>query len=192
MKYVVILQARTTSTRLPAKALLPIAGYPSVSLAALRAANAGGEVIVATSDDASDDALAAEVQTHQIRVVRGSLHDLLARFHRATDSLSDNDIVVRLTADNVVPDGHLAQDLASALHGFRQEYSVSSIASKQVALRTGRARRFVFVHYAKLTCPRQVHSIENTLARGCKGTVDRPFTLRPRSRMRTSAICDAR
>ena len=191
MKYVVILQARTTSTRLPAKALLPIAGYPSVSLAALRAANAGGEVIVATSDDPSDDALAAEVQTHQMRVVRGSLHDLLARFHRATDSLSDSDIVVRLTADNVVPDGRLVQDLAFAF-AIPTWNTCFKHRLKAGCLTDWEGRRFVFGHYEKLTCPRQVRSIENTLARGCKGTVDRPFTLRPRSRMRTLAICGAR
>ena len=41
MRTVVLIQARTVSTRLPGKALLPIAGYPCVVLAALRAANQG-------------------------------------------------------------------------------------------------------------------------------------------------------
>ena len=37
MKTVAIMQARTVSTRLQGKALLPVAGYPSAVLAALRA-----------------------------------------------------------------------------------------------------------------------------------------------------------
>jgi len=180
MKYVVILQARTTSTRLPAKALLPIAGYPSVSLAALRAANSGGEVIVATSDDASDDALAAEVQTHQIRVVRGSLHDLLARFHRATDSLSDNDVVVRLTADNVVPDGHLAQELAFALRDSDMEYL--SQASPQSRLPYGlggeafRVRTLRKAHLSATSAFDREH-VGPWMQRNCRSAIHTPSAL---------------
>jgi spore coat polysaccharide biosynthesis protein SpsF len=122
MKHVVILQARTTSARLPGKALLPVAGYPSAVLAALRAANTGSDVIVATSDEPSDDALVAELLKHKIRVVRGSLHDVLGRFHQAAYSLPDNCIVVRLTGDNVVPDGQLVQELALALDTSQLDY----------------------------------------------------------------------
>ena len=91
-------------------------------LAALRASNTGVEVIVATSDDASDDALAAELHKYEMRVVRGPLHDVLERFQQAADSLPENHIVVRLTGDNVVPDGHLVQELASALDQSDLEY----------------------------------------------------------------------
>ena len=55
MRTVTIIQARTSSTRLQAKALLNVAGYPSAILAALRAANRNHETILATSDDRSDD-----------------------------------------------------------------------------------------------------------------------------------------
>ena len=180
MKYVVILQARTTSTRLPAKALLPIAGYPSVSLAALRAANAGGEVIVATSDDPSDDALAAEVQTHQMRVVRGSLHDLLARFHRATDSLSDSDIVVRLTADNVVPDGRLVQDLASALHDSDMEYLFQASPQSRLPYGLGgeafRVRTLRKAHLSATSAFDREH-VGPWMQRNCRSAIHTPSAL---------------
>jgi spore coat polysaccharide biosynthesis protein SpsF len=100
-----IVQARTTSTRLPAKAFLPLGGFPSAVLCALRAANRGADVVVATSNDASDDDLAALLAGAGVRVVRGSLDDVLARFVDALDGLADDVPVVRLTADNVVPDG---------------------------------------------------------------------------------------
>src|SRR5437762_2117617 len=122
MNHVAILQARTTSSRLPGKALLPVAGYPSVVLAALRAGNKGSDVIVATSDDHSDDALVEELLRHEIRVLRGSLHDVLGRFHHAADTLAEDCIVVRLTGDNVVTDGQLVRELASALDQSVLEY----------------------------------------------------------------------
>jgi len=59
---VIIIQARTASTRLPAKALLPIAGHSSAILAALRASNRQHHTILATSDRPSDDVLAGEAQ----------------------------------------------------------------------------------------------------------------------------------
>ena len=122
MKTVVIMQARTNSSRLPRKALLPVAGYPSAVLAALRAANTGIETKVATSDDPSDDALAAVFAQHQIRVVRGPMEDVLARYALATVELSEDDVVVRLTGDNVVPDGGFVQELVSAFSQSGVEY----------------------------------------------------------------------
>lgn len=105
MTGVVILQARTNSSRLPAKVLLPIAGMPVVVLAARRAANTGRRVIVATSREPSDDGLAAIARSAGIEVYRGSLDDVLGRFVDALSAFDDEAIVCRLTADNVFPDG---------------------------------------------------------------------------------------
>ena len=52
-----ILQARTNSTRLPAKALLPVNNLPMSILAAERAKNNFSKMIVATSNEKSDDLL---------------------------------------------------------------------------------------------------------------------------------------
>jgi spore coat polysaccharide biosynthesis protein SpsF len=70
MKTVAILQARTTSTRLPRKALLRVEGFAVPVLAALRAGNRGMETIVATSDDASDDELATVARSHNLTALR--------------------------------------------------------------------------------------------------------------------------
>lgn len=113
----VVLQSRLSSTRLPGKAMLTAAGRPMVVLAAERAGTTGAEVVVATSDRAEDDVIAAAVESAGIRVVRGPLDDPLRRFAIATADLSDDDVVVRLTADNVVPDGELVSLLATELAG---------------------------------------------------------------------------
>lgn len=112
----IVLQVRTSSARLPAKALLPVAGVPAAVLAARRAASAGAEVVVATSDDAGDDVLAGLLTDAGLRVHRGSLDDPLTRFVGAARDLPDDAVVVRMTADNVVPDGALVGEVVAALH----------------------------------------------------------------------------
>ena len=74
----VVLQARTSSTRLPGKVLLPVCGMPIVVLAAKRAARDGLDVVVATSNDPSDDNLAATIQQHGLKCLRGALDDVLS------------------------------------------------------------------------------------------------------------------
>lgn len=87
--------------------MLPVGGLPLAVLAAKRAGNTGREVIVATSNEASDDALSQLVLSHGIHCVRGSLENTLQRFVQALDGYSADTLVFRLTADNVFPDGLL-------------------------------------------------------------------------------------
>lgn len=111
MRGVAVLQARTGSSRLPGKALLPVGGLPMAVLAARRAANAGHLVIVATSEDAEDDRLAELLADHDVACFRGSLNDVLGRVVGALRHFDDEQIVFRLTADNVFPDGSLLDEV---------------------------------------------------------------------------------
>ncbi len=70
---------------------------------------------LATSVHPTDDLLAETAAGYGLRVVRGSLEDPLARFALATDDLTDGDLVVRLTADNTVPDSSFIKELAAEL-----------------------------------------------------------------------------
>ncbi len=110
----VVLQARTGSSRLPGKVLLALCGLPIVVLATRRAARDGLETIVATSSHASDDGLVETLKAHDVSHVRGPLNDVLARFIAATADLGDGDICVRLTSDNVFPDGDFVRRLVAA------------------------------------------------------------------------------
>lgn len=111
MTTVVVIQARTNSSRLPGKVLLPICGLPVVVLAAKRAGNTGRKVIVATSTEKSDDGLAQIVLQHGIECFRGSLENTLLRFVNALSTYDESTIVFRLTADNVIPDGPLLDEI---------------------------------------------------------------------------------
>jgi len=119
---IVILQCRTTSRRLPAKVLLPIGGFPIAVLAAKRAANTGREVIVATSSEPEDDALVRQLESHDLRVIRGSLDDVLSRFATALGSIENERVVFRLTADNVFPDGALLDEIEKAFDEKKLQY----------------------------------------------------------------------
>lgn len=111
MNSVVVLQARTNSSRLPGKVLLHLAGMPVVVLAANRASNTGRPVIVATSNERTDDALANVLKKYKISCYRGSLNNTLLRIVSALEYYSDDTLVFRLTADNVIPDGLLLDEI---------------------------------------------------------------------------------
>lgn len=118
----VVLQVRMSSGRLPAKALLPVAGIPMCVLAAHRASRAGLDLVVATSQERSDDLLARIVTASGHRVARGPLNDVLQRFTVATADLRPDDLCVRLTADNIFPDSDLVHTLIDAMASEPVEY----------------------------------------------------------------------
>ncbi len=111
----IFLQARMSSSRLLGKSLMNISGYPLVVLSALRAGNTGIKVVVLTSTDSSDDILYKTVLSYGINCIRGDLKNVLSRFGLASNKLNldKNSLIVRLTADNVVPDGKLIEDVIS-------------------------------------------------------------------------------
>ena len=104
MRYITILQTVTSSKRLPAKALLPIGGIPLFLFCAKRLLS--DSLVVATSDQYSDDIIANMLAKEKIKCFRGSRDDVLSRFINIikNNKLSDEDTVIRCTADNPVVD----------------------------------------------------------------------------------------
>jgi spore coat polysaccharide biosynthesis protein SpsF (cytidylyltransferase family) len=107
MNSIVLIQARTNSSRLPAKVLLPINEIPIILLCANRAANTGREIVILTSDNPADDYLSKVLAKNKIKSFRGDLDNVLSRFFSSLITFADDDLVFRLTADNVFPDGEL-------------------------------------------------------------------------------------
>ncbi len=105
MRTVAIIQARLQSSRLPGKVLKDIAGRPMLERVVARTQRARtlDEVLVATSTDASDDAVAAFCASMGIPCARGSLLDVLDRYYQAARQ-SHAEVVVRVTADCPVID----------------------------------------------------------------------------------------
>ena len=106
MKNLAILQARTGSSRLPGKVLKQINGKPMIEWQILRILESEVDsVVLATSDDESDDELAKVVQELGVDVFRGALNDVHSRFV-AILTMTKPDYFMRLTGDCpvVMPD----------------------------------------------------------------------------------------
>jgi spore coat polysaccharide biosynthesis protein SpsF len=96
-----ILQARMSSSRLPGKVMMPLAGAPMIVRQIERIARARriDRLVVATSLEPGDDVIEQTCRREGIGVHRGPLDDVLARFIGALGSFGPVSHVVRLTAD---------------------------------------------------------------------------------------------
>ncbi len=100
----IILQARTGSTRLPAKVLAPIGTRSILGHCIERLAHARvAPVVVATTTEAEDKSIVEEAQRLGVRAFRGDRDDVLSRFIRVARELKA-DVIVRATADNPAVD----------------------------------------------------------------------------------------
>lgn len=100
MTTLIIVQARMTSTRLPGKVLLPLAGEPMLTrlVERLRRVQRADGIVIATTTNATDDPIAALCEHLGVPCHRGSEHDVLSRYADAA-RLHGADVVVRITSD---------------------------------------------------------------------------------------------
>ena len=99
-KVVAIVQARMGSSRLPGKVLADLGGRPVLEWVLRRAARAEriDQVMVATTINPEDDALARFCKEAGYDCFRGSAFDVLDRYYRAAQA-AGADVIVRLTGD---------------------------------------------------------------------------------------------
>lgn len=99
-KIVAIIEARYNSTRLPGKVLMPIMGQSMLAriVQRLKLARTIDDVIVATTDSPSDDAVFEAMKYIGTNTFRGSESDVLDRVVRAAES-AQADIIVEITGD---------------------------------------------------------------------------------------------
>jgi spore coat polysaccharide biosynthesis protein SpsF len=119
-----ILQARMSSTRLPGKVLMPLAGAPMIlrQIERVRRARRIDRLVLATSTDRSDDELAAAVAGAGAAAHRGPLDDVLARFVGALDAHGPADHVVRLTGDCPLADPTVIDATIDRVLGAEADY----------------------------------------------------------------------
>jgi spore coat polysaccharide biosynthesis protein SpsF len=100
MRRVLILQARMTSTRLPGKVLMDVAGRPMLErqLQRLMRCSRVDDVVLAVTTRPDDEPLLALARRLGVRWFRGSEHDVLSRYQGAARE-ADADLVIRATGD---------------------------------------------------------------------------------------------
>ena len=103
-----VVQARMSSQRLPGKVLRPLAGKPALDYLLERLSHAESieQVIVATSDDASDDAVAEHAAGAGIECHRGPLDDVAERFRQVVERFGLG-AFVRVSGDSPLLDQEL-------------------------------------------------------------------------------------
>jgi len=118
---IAIIQARMASSRLPGKVLVDIEGQAMLGRVVERARRARclKQVVVATTTDSSDDAVASFCAKQGYQCFRGSPADVLDRFYQVACALQP-DVIVRLTADCPVIDPDVIDEVVNRFLSDRE------------------------------------------------------------------------
>ena len=106
MNVTVIVAARLRSTRLPGKALLPLAGLPMLALLLrrLKASKLSQQIVLATTTRKEDNLLEQWARFEGVDVFRGSENNVAGRFVAAAEKFGGQ-YIARITADCPFIDG---------------------------------------------------------------------------------------
>jgi spore coat polysaccharide biosynthesis protein SpsF len=119
MSTAAFIQARVGSTRLPGKVLADIAGRPVLERVVRRVSEVPeiDDIAVLTSEQPGDDAILELCSDIGVTCIRGSEHDVLGRFQKASELMRPAS-VVRITADCPLLDPNIVSELIGL---FRRE-----------------------------------------------------------------------
>ena len=120
----IIIQARTGSTRLPRKMILPFyenEGIFSLLLKKLTSAFDKNDIILATSTNPNNDILVEIAERYEVNYYRGSENDVLQRFIDAAKEFGAENII-RVCADNPFLDAFYIEQLIEKFEKFNCDY----------------------------------------------------------------------
>ena len=125
LKIVTVIQARTGSSRLPNKILLPLAGAPLLyrMFERVAASKLSGTIVIATTTDNSDDKVVDICNQYGIKFYRGHQTDLLDR-HYQTAKLFNADAVVKIPSDCPLIDPDVIDEVINyfIIHSDKYDY----------------------------------------------------------------------
>ena len=113
-----IVQARMGSSRLPGKVLQELTPGETILgrvVQRLRRAETIDHLIIATTREVADDAIADACRHLGVACVRGDEFDVLDRYAEAIATVPDADVVVRVTADCPYVDPEVIDELVTTL-----------------------------------------------------------------------------
>jgi len=124
----VVLQARMSSTRLPGKVMAQINGHPMIywEISRISKAKLVNKIVVAISDQSSDDILADYLDSIHQEYIRGSLDNVLSRYVKA-EEIYNPSAIIRLTADCPLVMPELIDQYLEIFHKEDFEYLSNTI-----------------------------------------------------------------
>lgn len=115
MNVVAIIQARMSSKRLPGKVLMNLSKKPVLEhiIDRIKVCKTIDNIVVATSNHASDDKIEKFCNQKHVPIYRGSLDDVLDRFYQAAN-IYNADAVLRITGDCPVIDPEIIDTIVTS------------------------------------------------------------------------------
>jgi len=126
-----IVQARTSSTRLPGKVLMELPYGSGVTvlqqvIRRLRRSKRLGDIIVATTTDEADEEIVKLAEEENVKWFRGSVNDVLERYYAAAKK-NGLDVIVRITSDCPCIDSEVVDFLVSEHLKAGVDYSFNDL-----------------------------------------------------------------
>ena len=124
---VTIVQARTGSTRLPNKVMLPLTGKPLLlrMYERIAASKLAGTIVIATTAESTDDKLVKLCEENNINYFRGSSMDLLDRHYKAALKYNP-DAVIKIPSDCPLIDPNVIDKVIKYYINNRNKYDFVS------------------------------------------------------------------
>lgn len=123
-----IVQARVSSSRLPGKVLRPLMGRAMIlcEMERLSRSTCIDKIVLATSEDESDDPLVETARSAGYAVFRGSLNDVLGRYY-ACAKASGAEHIVRITGDCPLIDPAVVDEVIARHLGEGNDYTSNTL-----------------------------------------------------------------
>lgn len=132
----IIIQARTGSTRMPEKVILPFYQDQSIlDLLLEKVKKLDVPLVLATTVNPSDDRICALAEKHEVTVFRGSENDVLERFIQAAQQNNFSKII-RVCADNPFLDLTGMQSLVNEFEQSDADYLSFQLAGNKPSILT--------------------------------------------------------
>jgi spore coat polysaccharide biosynthesis protein SpsF len=140
VKTAAVIAARMGSSRFPGKTLAPILGRPMLErmVERIRFSRSVGEVIVATTTLAEDDAIVAWAERAGVAIFRGPADDVMERVRAAAEAFQV-DRLVKLLGDNPLVHSDVIDEVAALFESAGPDYA-SNLTREHPADGDGRAR----------------------------------------------------
>lgn len=128
-KIYVCLQVRTSSKRMPYKCFLPIKNIESIKVLINRIKSKKYSINVLTSSNPTDDFLIKKIENTNCKIYRGDLNNVYKRFFDFSKKLNNDDIIVRVTGDNIFIDHTIINEVINYFK--KKKYNYVSIDRKK-------------------------------------------------------------